>query len=106
MSHAVDQTDVGMLQEALHLSGVGGMGRKNQVSLPQLLSTCKELYSCLKLQKPMLGSTQLQQAQELCFNWLQMNYMCSAGGKVQAGSLKVTLCLFTGSKSPEKARCE
>ena len=102
----MDHLELCTLQEALHLSGVGGMGCKEVVPVSQLLSLISELYSCLRLQRPVLSSTQLQQAQELCSNWLQMNYMCSTGGKTEAGSLKVTLCLFTGSKSPEKARCE
>ena len=106
MYHSVDQLDVGILQEALHLSGVGGMARKDVVPVCQLLSATTEIYSCLKLQRPIVGAVQIQQAQEQCANWLQMNYMCSTGGVVEAGSLKITLCLLTGSKSPEKARCK
>lgn len=102
----MDQLDVTTLQEALHLSGVGGMSRKEVLPVSQLLSATKQIYSCLRLQRPILGSAQIQQAQEQCSNWLQMNYMCSTGGKTEAGSLKLTLCLLTGSKSPEKARCE
>lgn len=102
----MDHVDVATLQEALHLSGVGGMNRKEVVSVSQLRSAVGEIYSCLRLQKPVLGSASMQQAQELCSNWLQMNYQCSTGGKVEAGSLKVTLGLLTGAKPPEKARCE
>ena len=102
----VDQIDLGTLQEALHLSGVGGLHRKDTIPVSQLRSAVSELYSCLRLQRPVLGSAQLQQSQELCSNWLQMNYQCSTGGKVEAGSLKVTLCLLAGAKAPDKARCE
>ena len=103
---AVDQLDLGTLQEGLHLSGVGGLQRKAIVPVSQLRSAINEVYSCLRLQRPVLGSAQLQQAQELCCNWLQMNYQCSTGGKVEAGSLKVTLCLLAGAKVQDKARCE
>ena len=104
--HVVDQFDVSVLQESLHLSGVGAMGRKDQVPVSQLHSAVVEMYSCLRVQKPVLGVAKLHQAQELCSNWLQMNYQCSTGGKVEAGSLKVTLCLLSGSKEAEKARCK
>ena len=103
---AVDQFDVGLLQEALHLSGVGSLLRNELVSVSQLHSAVVEMFSCLRLQKPVLGSASLQQAQELCSNWLQMNYQCSTGGKVEAGSLKITLCLLSGGKCADKARCE
>lgn len=102
----MDQLDLGTLQEALHLSGVGALQRQDCVPVSQLRSAISEVYSCLRLQRPVLNGSQLQQAQELCSNWLQMNYQCATGGKVDAGSLKVTLCLFTGAKSPDKARCE
>ena len=32
--------------------------------------------------------------------------LSSAGHKVYAGALKMTLCLFCGAKANEKARCE
>lgn len=100
----LDQFDVSLLQEALHLSGVGSLSRKQLLPVSQLHSAVVELYSCLRVQKPVLGSAKLQQAQELCSNWLQMNYQCSTGGMVEAGSLKITLCLLSGGKAPEKAR--
>lgn len=102
----MEQLDVSLLQEALHLSGVGAMSRKETVPVSQLHSAVVEAYSCLRVQKPVLGSAKLLQAQELCSNWLQMNYQCSTGGKVEAGSLKITLCLLSGGKMAEKARCE
>ncbi len=103
----MDHLDVGTLQEALHLSGVGALSRGAVVPLPQLHSSISELYSCLRVLRPMLGSThQIKQAQELSYNWLQMNYQCSAGGKIEAGSLKATLCLLSGAKQADKARCE
>jgi hypothetical protein len=106
LSLSVDQFDVSLMQEALHLSGVGAMSRKEHIPVSQLHSAVVEMYSCLKVQKPILGSAKLQQAQELCSNWLQMNYQCSMGGKVEAGSLKITLCLLSGGKAADKARCE
>lgn len=97
---------MGLLQEALHLSGVGSLTRKEVVPVSQLRSAVSELYSCLRVQRPVLGAALVHQAQELCSNWLQMNYQCSTGGKVEGGSLKVTLCILIGAKLAEKARCE
>lgn len=102
----MDHIDVGTLQEALHLSGVGVLSRSGTVSVSQLRSSVTELYSCLRVLRPVLGSAQIQQTEELCSNWLQMNYQCSTGGKVDAGSLKITLCLLTGAKPQDKARCK
>lgn len=82
------------------------MVRKELIPVTQLHSAVVEIYSCLRVHKPVLGSAKLQQAQELCSNWLQMNYQCSTGGKVEAGSLKITLCLLSGGKVADKARCE
>jgi len=102
----VDLLDVGLLQGALHLSGVESLPRKGAVSVSQLNSAVSELYSCLRLQRPVLSSAQLQQAKEVCSTWLQMNYRYSKGGIIEAGSLKITLCLLVGAKPSDKARCE
>ena len=105
-SSTVQHIDISTLQEGLHHSGVESLSRWDTVPTSQLISSIQELYSCLHLHCPALASAQLQQAQELCGNWLQMNYQSSTGACAQAASLKVTLCLLTGAKTADKARCE
>ena len=103
---AVDEVDMNTLQEGLHHSSVEPLPRTAIIPASQLATAVQEIFSALRLHRPMLSSAKLQQAQELCTNWMQMNYQCATGGKVQVGSLKITLCLLTGAKEAEKARRE
>ena len=105
-THTVDHIEVATLQEALHQSGIHSLGRFDPVPLSQLRSFITEMYSCLKVQKPSLGANKLQQAQELFFNWCQMVYLTSTGGYIPSGSLKILLCLLSGTKPFDKARSE
>ena len=105
-TYAVDQLTIATLQDVFHQTGVQNLPRSNEVFLTQLRSTLNELYSSLRVSKPLLRGGRLQQAQEQLFNWLQMAYKCSSGNKIEAGSLKVTLALFTGANSYDKARCK
>ncbi len=100
----VDHIEVATLQEALHQSGIQVLGRTDPVPLSQLRSFITELYSCLKVQKPLLGASKLQQAQELLFNWCQMIYLTSNGGYIPSGSLKILFCLLSGTKPFDKSR--
>ena len=106
MCCAVWHLDIATIQEALHMSGVESKLRNEAVPVSQLLSAVSEVYTCLRQLRPVLGMAEIKEAEELCSSWLQMNYKSSTGGKIDAGSLKITFCLLSGSKSAEKARCE
>ena len=103
---AVEHVSVGTVQEALHLSNVWSLQREDEVPVSQLRSSIDELYTLLRLHRPVTDSARLNQAKELCSNWLQMNYHHSSGEKIDAGFLKITLCLLCGSKVADKARCK
>jgi len=104
--HAVDEVEMSTLQEGLLQSNVEPLPRTAIIPTSHMITAVQEVFSALRLHRPMLSSAHLQQAQELCSNWLQMNYQCATGGKIQVGSLKITLCLLTGAKEADKARCE
>lgn len=105
-SHTVDSIDAATLQESFQQTSIQGLGRSHMVPLTQLRSFITELYSSLKLQMPSLGAATLQQAQELLFKWLQMVCLSSTGGTIDAGSLKINLCILSGAKPYDKSRCE
>lgn len=102
----MDHLNVTVLQDVFHQTGVQNLPRGNEVFLTQLRSTLNELYSTLKISRPLLRGAKLHHAQEQLYNWLQMAFRSSSGNKIEAGALKITLALFTGSNSYDKARCE
>ena len=106
ISFLVDTIDVSTLQEALHQSSIQSLERRDPVPISQLRSFVTELYTCIKVLKPALGASKLQQAQELFFNWCQMVYLTSTGGVIESGSFKILLCLLSGAKPFDKARSE
>lgn len=100
----LDNIEVSTLQEALHQSSIQGLERGHAVPLSQLRSFITELYTSIKVLKPSLGASKLQQARELFFNWCQMVYLTSTSGSIQSGSFKILLCLLLGAKPFDKAR--
>lgn len=72
--HTVDHADLGGVQDVLHAVGVQGLRRDSEVPLSQLRTAVSELYTSLWTSHPALGSSQVQQAQELCLNWLMMAF--------------------------------
>jgi len=103
-SFLLDFVGLGEVQDVLHNVGVQALRRDSEVPISQLRTAISELYTTLRVSHPILNASQLQEAQEHCLNWLMMAFQCSAGQKVYAGALKMTLCLFSGSKTNEKAR--
>ena len=105
-THIVDHIDATTLQEAFHQTSIQLLSRAQVVPITQLRTFITELYSSLKILKPSLGAAKLKQAQELLFNFLQMVYLTSMGGSIDAGSLKIVLCLLSGAKPFDKSRCK
>ena len=66
----------------LHAVGVQGLRRDSEVPISQLRTAVSELYTALRTSHPALGTSQVQQAQELCLNWLMMAFQWSVGGWV------------------------
>ena len=70
----MDHADLGGVQDVLHAVGVQGLRRDSEVPLSQLRTAVSELYTSLRTSHPALGSSQVQQAQELFLNWLMMAF--------------------------------
>ena len=105
LPHTVEHLTVSALQETFNVTGIHTLDHNAEIPPSQLRTIVVELYTTLRSLKPILGTSKLKQAQELCFNWLQMAYECSEGGRIDSGSLKITLCLFVGGKPADKSRC-
>ena len=70
----VEYGDVGMLSEILHLTGLQRLRNGDTVPLSQLSSVLSELYGAIRTARPILKPSQLQQAQDWAYNWLQLAY--------------------------------
>lgn len=70
----VEYGTVGMLSEAMHLTGLQGLRDNDVVPLSQLSSVLSELYGAIRASRPVLKPGQLQQAQDMAYNWLQLAY--------------------------------
>lgn len=72
--HAVDRVDVAGLQDVLHSAGVQGLRLGDEVPLTQLKSALAELYRTVRTLQPLIPANQLQNAQECCYDWLQLAF--------------------------------
>ena len=104
--YTVEHLTVSTLQEVFNVTGVQTLDQTAEIPPSQLRTIIMELYSTLRTLKPILGTNKLKQAQELCFNWLQMAYECAEGGRIDCGSLKLIMCMFVGGKPADKSRCK
>ena len=102
----VEHLNVSTLQEIFNIIGIHTLDQNVEIPPSQLRTIIMEVYTTLRTLKPILGTSKLKQAQELCFNWLQMAYECADGGTIDSGSLKLTLCMFVGGKPADKSRCK
>ena len=103
---AVEHLSVNSLQEIFNVTGVQTLEHTAEIPPSQLRTIIMELYTTLRTLKPILGTSKLKLAQELCFNWLQMVYECAEGGTIDCGSLKLIMCMFMGGKPADKSRCK
>ena len=102
----VEHLSVNSLQEIFNVTGVQTLDHTAEIPPSQLRTIIMELYTTLRTLKPILGTSKLKLAQELCFNWLQMVYECAEGGTIDCGSLKLIMCMFMGGKPADKSRCK
>ena len=102
----VEHLTVSTLQEIFNVTGIQSLDRNAEIPPSQLRTIIMEIYTTIRTLKPILGTNKLKQAQDLCFNWLQMAYECSEGGKIDSGSLKLALCMFVGGTPVDKSRCK
>ena len=103
---AVEHLNVSTLQEIFNITAIHTLEHNAAIPPSQLRTIILEVYTTLRTLKPILGTSKLKQAQELCFNWLQMAYECADGGTIDCGSLKLILCMFVGGKPADKSRCK
>ena len=106
LSLTVEHLNVSTLQEIFNVTGIQTLDQSAEIPPSQLRTIIMEVYTTLRTLKPILGTNKLKQAQELCFNWLQMAYECAEGGTINCGSLKLILCMFVGGKPADKSRCK
>ena len=70
----VDHVEVAGVQDVLHSAGVQGLRLGDEVPLTQLRAALTELYRNVRIQQPLIQANKLQNAQECCYDWLQLAY--------------------------------